>query len=82
MPLPKKPLPPFTFYRLEANMPFSRKYAPKFVTRLLFINKEHLTFRTKYVKTVSNLVCPFTWFARHNKMKPLVCKIAKRFKKN
>ncbi len=83
MSLSKRPLPlPLVFYRLEANMPFNRKYAPKFVNRLLFINKEPLALRTKYMKTVSNLACPHSWSKNENKMKSLTRKITKRFKKH
>ena len=80
MTFPKKPLPPTIYHSLETDMDCNRKYAPKFVNHLFFVDKEHLTLRTKYMKKVSNIACQLPR-KQEKEMKPLIYKIAKRFNK-
>ncbi len=75
---------PFTIHKLDPISDYNKKYAPKFVNQLLILNKDRLHFRTKYLKKVSNLICPPSWFDPYDytEMKSILLKIAKRFKKS
>ena len=76
MSIPKQS--PLIFDKVDSSMPFNRKYAPKFVNRLVIPDKKEIS-SLRYIRRTSDVSCPPSWLSSNSKLKPLVCRIAKRF---